>query len=272
MKSEIKEIREMLDFFSQPMMFEKRKNIYNNEFVNFEKNGELLREGLIKSYGADYVISNLKKVFDLTSKFENYKKNNSKGYIATDSSTLRFDRKDKETSVIELIIPNNKTQIERIEKFLNVCGWYVASNDIDQYCKNGFVHLVFEKKYQKPLKNNKIEVPNIIYHITQKAYLPKIKEKGLVPKSGNKISKHPERIYFLTDKLPETDLSVFSKQFFIHTNSDEYIEYNKMVLLTIDVSSIRNTINFYSDPNADGCVYCYDNIPPKCIINIEEIY
>ena len=79
MNKEIKEIREMLDFFSQPMMFEKRKNIYNNEFVNFEKNGELLREGLIKSYGADYVVSNLKKVFDLTSKFENYKKNYSKG-------------------------------------------------------------------------------------------------------------------------------------------------------------------------------------------------
>ena len=232
MNEEVKEIREMLDIFSQPMLFERRKHIYNNEFINFEKTGELLREGLIKSYGADYVVANLKKVFDITNDYNEYEKNFSKGYIATDSSTLRFGRKDKEKTIIELIIPNNKWQIGRIEKFLNVCGWYIATNETDQYCKNGYVHLVFEKK----------------------------------------ISKHPERIYFLTGKISENDLSIFSKQFFIHTNSNKYIEYNKMVLLTIDISGIRKTTKFYSDPNADGCVYCYDNIPPECVVDVEDIY
>lgn len=272
MNEEVKEIREMLDVFSQPMLFERRKHIYNNEFINFEKTGELLREGLIKSYGADYVVANLKKVFDITSDYDEYEKNFSKGYIATDSSTLRFGRKDKEKTIIELIIPNNKWQIGRIEKFLNVCGWYIATNETDQYCKNGYVHLVFEKKFQKSIKDNSIEVPNLLYHITQKAYLQKIKEKGLVPKAGNKISKHPERIYFLTGKMSENDLSIFSKQFFIHTNSNKYIEYNKMVLLTVDISDIRKTTKFYSDPNADGCAYCYDNIPPECVVDVEDIH
>ena len=131
--------------------------------------------------------------------------------------------------------------------------------------------LIFEKKYQKPLKNNDIEVPNILYHITQKCYVTKIKQKGLIPKSGNKLSEHPERIYFLTSKPREDILWRIAKQIFIQNDSNEYVERNAMVLLTIDITKVKNKLKFYSDPNADECVYTYDNISPKLITKMEKI-
>lgn len=253
-------------------LLERRIGFVNCPLLIFEKTNEVIQEGLIKSYNADFIVNTLKNRFYLTSNWKEYLNNIIyQGYIKTDSSTLRFGKRDKETSVIELIIPNNTSDIDRITKFIEACGWYKATQEVVPQCKNGDILLIFEKKYQIPLKNDGVQVPNILYHITQKCYLEKIKERGLIPKSGNKLSKHPERIYFLTSKPREDILWKIAKQFFIRNDSNEYVERNVMVLLTIDISKVKKKLKFFSDPNADECVYTYDNINPNLIIKIEKI-
>lgn len=261
-----------IDLLARMELFEKRGGFITCPLLLFEKTGKLLCEGLIKSYSADFIIKTLKRRFLLTSKYNEYLKNNNyQGYINSDSAVLRFGKREKEKSVIEMIIPNNRNDINRLTNFILACGWYIANKETTNDCKDGDILLVFEKKYERVLKNNGIEVPNILYHITQECYLDKILKNGLIPKHKDKLSKHPDRIYFLTKKYSDDELSIFSKQFFIRNSSDNYVEYNKMVLLTIDITPIKNSIKFYADPNADECVFTYDNVSKDLIIGINKI-
>lgn len=261
-----------IDLLNRIELFEHRKHVYNNALVIFEETGKILNEGLIMSYGADYICSTLRQRFLLTDKLEEYLTNSHyEGYIGTDSSILRFGKRDKEVSVIELIIPNNENYIERLTKFITACGWYKADETVSKQCRNGDVLIVFEKKYQEPLKNNGVSVPYKLYHITQECYVEKILKNGLIQKSGKKLSEHPERIYFFTKKFDDSTLSMIARQFFIHKNSNDYVDYNNMVLLTVDITKEKNSLKFYSDPNAEECVYTYDNIPPELIEKVEKI-
>ncbi len=267
-----KEIDEINNLMGRLGLFEKRGGFIGCPLLLFEKFGKVITEGLIKSYDADFILRTIKRRFLITDNWEEYLEGNSyQGYIQTDSGTLRFGRKEKEISVIELVIPNDKKDIERLSKFIEACGWYMASKDATTECKSGDILLVFEKKYQRALKNNGVEVPNVLYHITQECYVDKILKNGLVPKAGNKLSKHPERIYFLTSKPKDDILWQVAKQFFIRNDSNKYVIRNSMVLLSVNISRHKKQLKFFSDPNYDECVYTYDNISTDCIVGVEEI-
>ena len=119
-----------------------------------------------------------------------------------------------------------------------------------------FLAFVFEKKYDEVMN-----IPKLIYHITDAKYLDKIKHIGLTPKTKSKLSSHPERIYAALDK--EDTLNLWKRM-------KIFIPKEKDILLTIDTEKLNNT--FYNDPNFQNKgVYTYNNISPQSIINIEPI-
>lgn len=117
-----------------------------------------------------------------------------------------------------------------------------------------YLIFVFEPKYDDVVKP-----PNYIYHITNSKFIDNIKSTGLKPKTLNKRSSHPERIYFSLDK--DANNRLWEKMKYHIKNG---------VLLTIDTTSLNNT--FYNDPNFKNLgIYTYGNIPPSSIINYEPI-
>ena len=60
--------------------------------------------------------------------------------------------------------------------------------------------VVFVAKYDT-IVNNKY-IPKFIYHVTPKSKLTNILNNSLLPKSYNKLTNYPERVYFILDERP----------------------------------------------------------------------
>ena len=104
----------------------------------------------------------------------------------------------------------------------------------------------------------KVSVPDVLYHASPIKFRDKISKIGFIPKTGNKKSKHPDRIY-LTDDL-ETAIR-FGKNIKDETKSG-YCIYK------IDGKCVNN---LYSDVNLrNGGYYTTQNINPNCFELIKE--
>ena len=100
-------------------------------------------------------------------------------------------------------------------------------------------------------------IPKILYHVSPQKFDDKISKIGFIPKSGNKLSNHPERIYF-TDKLS------IAKTF--GENMEK--EYNEThTIYKIDPSGISK---LYSDINLrNNGYYTFGNVSPKYFKKID---
>jgi hypothetical protein len=142
---------------------------------------------------------------------------------------------------------------------LNTLGYHITSiiqNDkqtkLEELLANQNYVLCAEPKY-----DIKDIVPEIIFHATLSKYVNKINKIGIIPKSNNKISLHPDRIYF---SIKIEDAIKFA----------EYLEnkYDTSSAIVV-VSTIDLDNNFYSDINFKySGVYTLNNISPKNIIKI----
>lgn len=121
--------------------------------------------------------------------------------------------------------------------------------------------IIFEKNYDKPMEGIRF-----LYHATPIERYKKIKLLGLLPRSQNKISKHPDRIYFSIDLQSAERIAGMLVQ------KEEHIEHftGEYVILKIDTNSISKNAKFYYDPNYPDGVYTYANIPPQCIKFVEN--
>ena len=114
----------------------------------------------------------------------------------------------------------------------------------------------FEAKYDP-----EVELPKYVYHITTTKFVDKIKQIGLTPKTLEKRSAHPERIYASLSKK-DSD--------FLFRGLKQHFGKNQGVELTIDTSLLKGT--FYEDPNFKGQgAYTYQNIPPQAIVGYTPI-
>jgi len=114
----------------------------------------------------------------------------------------------------------------------------------------------FEAKYDP-----EVELPKYVYHITTTKFVDKIKQIGLTPKTLEKRSAHPERIYVSLSKK-DSD--------FLFRGLKQHFGKNQGVELTIDTSLLKGT--FYEDPNFKGQgAYTYQNIPPQAIVGYTPI-
>ena len=143
---------------------------------------------------------------------------------------------------------NNKT---KVEKYSN-SKLREIMNDVEP----DFLAFSLEKKYDEIT-----DVPEFVYHITDKKYLDKIKSIGLTPKTKSKLAFHPERVYVALDK---DDVLRLWKRMNI------FIPDKQGILLKINTKGLDNV--FYNDPNfKNKGVYTYNNIPSSNISNIEPI-
>jgi len=124
-------------------------------------------------------------------------------------------------------------------------------------------HLSFEPKYDPQLSQD--DIPNVGYHLSTTSKEEKILRLGLAPKSKQKVSSHPERIYLTDTEESSKDLlrsSAFRK------NNTEF------TLFRIDLKSFSQTriARFFPDLNyVPHGFYTYENIPPKFVEVTERI-
>lgn len=185
---------------------------------------------------------------------------------------------------IHIRLKHKKLYKDLISKLENFYGWYLAYVDKMDYTEDKNVsfyktyieeyieenketdnnlslgRLCFEPKYDIILNYN--EIPDKIYHITNSKFYFKIMNKGLIPKHLDRISYHPDRIFFGV-----------SKDTCIRLSQHPEFKLENPILLTIDTKGLKQKgINFYIDPNLrDGGIYVIDNVSPKYIIGMKKL-
>lgn len=180
--------------------------------------------------------------------------------------------------IFTLEIKNSNTIDNKILKYIpemiiNLFGyypsfiWLINNENMKNYFKFNEKYLNskyknikirFESKYDDGLYRNDLDVPDYAYHLTPQKNKAKILKNGLYPKTYNRNTRHPERIYLfynmnkyesLLNSLKINDLK----------NNNNY----KYMLLKIDMD--KNHI-IHTDPNYSDGFFMYDNI---CIKNID---
>lgn len=245
------------------------------KFTNYSSIDEILTEGYHQSYSAENMLSILLRHYDIGYE-ENFLGKNQIGIAFDAYKETENKYGSDEVSVIILVIKNGFEDLDKIKKFFDTCGWTLASTET--YYKNyDYTIYVFEKNKQTDvLTTNKY-----LYHLTPTSKLNKIYKNGLTPHSGNKISKHPERIYLFLNKNLKANYVLFANDLWIEDVrskgakrgvSKEEINNivnkgrdNKYALLQIDVDKCKNDFKVYGDPNLNKAVWTFDNIPPEAI-------
>lgn len=111
------------------------------------------------------------------------------------------------------------------------------------------IAFILEAKYDL-----EVSIPDKLYHCSPLKYRDKILKIGLVPKSKNKLSNHPDRIYLAND------INIVIK-------FGEYLE-DEFCIYEIDGNCLSK---LYSDVNfRKKGFYTFDNIKPQYIKIIKE--
>lgn len=142
-------------------------------------------------------------------------------------------------------------------------------NYLDDKYLNKFIkyEIILEPKYdiKHQLKTN------VLYHVTEQKYIERINKNGLIVKSKNTKTHHPERIYCVYN-LEDAKAYIKSKNFYYLTNRDDREQPNKTKFKEIKFEILKitlpedNDIVFYEDPNFKGKgIYTYDNISSNYI-------
>ena len=120
-------------------------------------------------------------------------------------------------------------------------------------------------RFETWLDNAIEDIPEILYHIFRYLDVDKIKRYGICPKSKNKISFHPDRIYLIVDLNNVSMILNSFKDIDVSKNID--IKYT---IAKIDTTKIPEDHKFLLryDPNYEGGYYTNQNISPMWITEI----
>jgi hypothetical protein len=212
--------------------------IYNYDMIikDYTEFEFLLKEGLIRTYD----INRYNRILT--------------DYIRGLNVNYTIKIIDKLVFYIE-VFTNKKDIIENINHQSYTLGYFPS-----EYTTNvSSIEIKYEAKYDDGLLTNNIICPDKLYHLTYSNNWDSIKKLGLYPKSKNRISVHPERIY-LFDDLDNYPILLRNLKL-SDNNQHEYI------LLEID--SKDDSLILHTDPNYRLGYFTYDNIPPNKIKNIE---
>jgi hypothetical protein len=130
---------------------------------------------------------------------------------------------------------------------INGQEWIKEYNDVTKP-----IAFILEAKYDYEVK-----IPKTLYHASPIRFKDKILKSGLTPKSGNKISNHPERIY-LTDNLEK---AINFGNYLIDDNNEWYKNGFCVYLIKGEgVSKLYSDVNF-----RQGGFYTNNNIKKEYI-------
>lgn len=214
--------------------------IYNEILKRTKFNRLVIVEGLIKTNPVDSSVNILKRRF----------------------SDLIINKEPDG----EIYIENQPPQI--LKKYLPLItnlGYSISKFTIDgkEWLKdyNDFtkpIAFILEAKY-----DYEVDIPKILYHTSPIRFKDKILKYGLVPRTGNKLSKHPERVY-LTDDLNK---SIMFGEYL--KNDDSNDNYKRgYCIFQINGESLSK---LYSDVNLrEGGFYTTDNISTNNLKIIKE--
>jgi hypothetical protein len=157
----------------------------------------------------------------------------------------------------EIYIEGYFKELKNYLPIFNNLGYYISKLTSDgekweqEYTNDSKpIALFLEPKYDIKI----INIPNILYHATHNIYDKRIEKIGLIPKSKNKVSNHPDRIY-LTDNL-QIAITFGKLQY-----GQDYSIYK------IDTNGLN--INLYEDINLkNNGFYTLNNISSKYIEKI----
>lgn len=233
-------------------------------------NRNIITEGLITTYSPNDTINVLNnsriKFYNIRARRLPYSTNNKTVY----NIVLYFDKG----------LNNIGTEyFNNILHLLDVCGWfpsiiYIENDKINNISNDTYKTL---KEYNKPfdmiceakfdIKVDDNDLPDKLYHITNKRNLEKIQKNGLTPKNKIKVSYHPERVYLFDSSVVNNSYQI--AEYFYNLNGHDD---NEFVLLEIDIRRLRSMVDFYYDCNTDlNSFYTLEPIHPFLIRKIKEI-
>ena len=219
-------------------------DIYNKSLKQTKNNYIVLAEGLITTHPVNKSVNIIKKRFP----------------------NLIIEIEEDE----EIYIEGDFGELSNYIPLFNNLGYFISTYTIDgqnwikkfdEDTKPSALYL--EAKYD--IRIDIENIPNKLYHTSPPKFKNKILKNGLVLKSSNKISTHPDRIY-LTDSLSTAEA------FGINLRKEDSGHFKDgFVIYLIDTESIRN---LYSDVNLrNSGYYTTDNINKKYInIILEKEY
>ena len=214
-----------------------------------------LNEGLIKTFDEKTVLKHLCNYLNFTDSYEFFVHNADKvnGFatiVNLDNNEVGFD----------IIFPDSKESERKLNSTMALCGYYKSTSD--SFCE-GYQRNRYEKNFQEKIDNEIIKNGGLV-HVTKSNRVEKILRDGLVPRTEEKLSWHPERIYF--------SLGPASKWLVLSLKSmlEPFNKHTKFTALKVDPKVIERA-SFYSDPNMPNAVWTTDNIPPQYINVIGEV-
>jgi hypothetical protein len=142
---------------------------------------------------------------------------------------------------------------------------------IEKYQDLKSVEITYEAKYDLESK-----IPHKLYHLSIQEFESKILKLGLSPKSGNKLTKHFDRIYVCNNiddckkLIPRMKLLFNEKKF----NNRKLKLNDKWVIYEINTNLPNKPKKFelklFKDPNYPFGYYIIDNINPQNIKIIDR--
>ena len=231
-------------------------NLYY-EYNLYLKNVNLLYEGLITSYPMQQTIKIIVR----------------NGYKTSSVDSIN------NTFVIKIEFYSKNSCIEQVHELIKLgdrCGWTISEvrynlerKNVEEFLlnytsKTNVLYLDFEAKYDIEIK----DIPSHLYHVTPKENFNKIMKYGLIPKTENKMSSHPDRIYFLSEYTDDSIQQLINRLYTtsINKKSGEYY-----LLEIVNPKGQIPGLRLYKDPRyLNKGMYTLQSIDPKVINKLKE--
>lgn len=241
MGNTLKFLFEYNEYINNIMNSDKDDYIYDEIMKRSRNNYLMISEGLIRTHPLDKSVDILKRRF---------------------TDQLIEIEEDG-----EIFIDNQPTL--KLDKYIPIVtnlGYFISKLTFDgrtwlkEYDgKSKPIAFILEPKY-----DYEVEIPEFLYHTSPLKFKDKILKNGLSPRSGNKLSNHPERIYLMND----LERSIWFGNFLNDEDNNKYYKQGYCIY-KVKTSDIKK---LYSDINLrNGGFYTVDNIYPENIELLREV-
>lgn len=252
-------------------------NYGSGTYIN-EENPYVLYEGLIRTASLDFTIVLLKRWFKMYGMSDRHGVN--LRYMSISKT------QDDTLNVYILPFINKKEIIKNFLTYINTLGYFISTivskktsdknfisekftedklySFMNQYNDLDYIYVSLEAKFDIEVDSK--DFPDKLYHITRQEVIPKIKRRGLSPRTESKISTHPEKIYFGIEYERIINLvNKFKDQAKLRGKNDQ-----KFAVLEIETKSVPH-LRLFEDPNYKGYgYYGLVNVPPNAIKIVKE--
>ena len=219
-------------------LFEEQIAINYDSPLSLAMASDKINEGLIKTYPFETMVRYVSEYFNIPSFYIHRYENNNVMCVAID-------------------IPKNKTLQNRIERAMNLCGYFKSiSMSLDSLDR---------AHYEPKFEEEEVDVGDFLYHITNAKHLDGNKKIGLCPYHKNTFFSFPSRIYFFKESTPFERIRQAAKSLYEFSKGEH--NDGKYAILKIDVNKLPENVRFHVDPNMSNGLYTTSNIPPSCIMD-----